>query len=185
MRTWVQARASQVPACQGRGRFRAVDANASAAQTVLRPAAAAHRGSSFTTAPLSFSSLSRRSFLLSLASIMRATFLSALLYSLSTAHYSAAASDKLLKPCTAISPTTERFFDLNPLHRTPPEEGKKKKEGEEGSWHARGHDYGANFTINFCGPVVEELQNVADLDKSYWKNVSAFYEKGDKQYAIG
>ncbi|KAF2243342.1 mannose 6-phosphate receptor domain-containing protein [Trematosphaeria pertusa] len=116
---------------------------------------------------------------------MRATFLSALLYSLSTAHYSAAASDKLLKPCTAISPTTERFFDLNPLHRTPPEEGKKKKEGEEGSWHARGHDYGANFTINFCGPVVEELQNVADLDKSYWKNVSAFYEKGDKQYAIG
>ncbi|PSN67807.1 mannose 6-phosphate receptor domain-containing protein, partial [Corynespora cassiicola Philippines] len=99
----------------------------------------------------------------------------------------AASSDKPLKPCTARSPTTERFFDLNPLHRTPPDESSKKKakEGDDGSWHARGHDYGANFTINFCGPVVEELNSVADLDKSLWKNVSAFYEKGDMQYAIG
>ncbi|KAJ4289693.1 Cation-independent mannose-6-phosphate receptor CI-MPR [Kalmusia sp. IMI 367209] len=97
----------------------------------------------------------------------------------------AAASDQPLKPCTAVSPTTDRFFNLNPLHRTLPEEGKKKKEGEEGSWHARGHDYGANFTINFCGPVVEELDNVVDLDKNLWRNVSAFYEKGGKQYALG
>jgi cation-dependent mannose-6-phosphate receptor len=97
-----------------------------------------------------------------------------------------AASDKPLKPCTVISPTSERFFDLNPIHKLPPsEDSKKKKEGDEGSWHARGYDYGANFTINFCGPVVEELDEVQDLDKGLWKNVSAFYEKGSKQYAIG
>ncbi|KAJ4348699.1 Cation-independent mannose-6-phosphate receptor CI-MPR [Didymosphaeria variabile] len=114
---------------------------------------------------------------------MRTSYLSALLALLWTA---AAASDKKApKPCTAVSPTTDRFFDLNPLHRTPPEEGKKPKEGEEGSWHARGHDYGANFTINFCGPVVEELDDVQDLDKDLWRNVSAFYERDGKQYALG
>jgi cation-dependent mannose-6-phosphate receptor len=96
-----------------------------------------------------------------------------------------AASDKPLKPCTVVSPTTERFFDLNGLRRTLPEEGKKKKDADEGSWHAKGYDYGANFTINFCGPVVEELSDVQDLDKKLWRNVSAFYERGDRQYAIG
>ncbi|KAF2688781.1 mannose 6-phosphate receptor domain-containing protein [Lentithecium fluviatile CBS 122367] len=117
---------------------------------------------------------------------MQLSLFSALCCLLSAAHIAQAASDKPLKPCTAISPTTERFFDLNPLHRTPPDESsKKKQEGEAGSWHAKGHDYGANFTINFCGPVVEELDNVVDLDKDVWKNVSAYYEKGDKQYALG
>ncbi|KAF2016408.1 mannose 6-phosphate receptor domain-containing protein [Aaosphaeria arxii CBS 175.79] len=110
---------------------------------------------------------------------------SALLLLISSATLSRAAEPKQWKPCTIVSPTTERFFDLNPLRRTLPEEGKKKKEGEEGSWHARGHDYGANFTINFCGPVVEELSDVEDLAKSKWQNVSAFYEKGDRAYAIG
>jgi cation-dependent mannose-6-phosphate receptor len=114
---------------------------------------------------------------------MRMSHLSALAALLCAA---AAASDKKSpKPCTAVSPTTDRFFDLNPLRRQPPEEGKKKKEGDEGSWRARGHDYGANFTINFCGPVVEELDNVQDLDKALWRNVSAFYETGGKQYALG
>ncbi|KAF2006203.1 mannose 6-phosphate receptor domain-containing protein, partial [Amniculicola lignicola CBS 123094] len=97
----------------------------------------------------------------------------------------ASSSERPWKPCTARSPTTERFFDLNPIHRTAPKEGEKRKEGDEGSWHARGYDYGANFTINFCGAVVEELENVQGLEKSMWKNVSAFYEKDDKQYAIG
>ena len=115
---------------------------------------------------------------------MRTSMLAALAALLWTA---AAASDKKpMKPCTAVSPTTDRFFDLNPLHRTAPEEGgKKKKEEDAGSWRARGHDYGANFTINFCGPVVEELNNVQDLDKDLWKNVSAFYEVGTRQYALG
>lgn len=100
-----------------------------------------------------------------------------------------AASDKPLKPCTVVSPTTERFFDLSGLRRTLPKDGDKdkdkKKDGDEGSWHAKGYDYGANFTVNFCGPVVEELSDVQDLDKDLWRNVSAFYERGDRQYAIG
>ncbi|KAF1844660.1 mannose 6-phosphate receptor domain-containing protein [Cucurbitaria berberidis CBS 394.84] len=100
--------------------------------------------------------------------------------------YATAASDKPLKSCTVVSPTSDRFFDLNPLQRLPPPgDKKKKKEGDEGSWHAKGYDYGANFTVNFCGPVVEELDAVQDLDKPLWRNVSAFYEKGGKQWAIG
>ncbi|KAF1923741.1 mannose 6-phosphate receptor domain-containing protein [Didymella exigua CBS 183.55] len=96
-----------------------------------------------------------------------------------------AASDKPLKPCTVVSPTTERFFDLSGLRRTLAKDGDRKKEADEGSWHAKGYDYGANFTINFCGPVVEELRDVQDLDEKLWRNVSAFYERGDRQYAIG
>lgn len=99
-----------------------------------------------------------------------------------------AASDKPLKPCTVVSPTTERFFDLSGLRRTLPKNkdpDSKNKDADEGSWHAKGYDYAANFTLNFCGPVVEELSDVQDLDKKLWRNVSAFYERGDRQYAIG
>ncbi|KAL5121483.1 Cation-independent mannose-6-phosphate receptor CI-MPR [Pleosporales sp. CAS-2024a] len=97
-----------------------------------------------------------------------------------------AASDKPLKPCTIVSPTTERFFDLNPIRRLPLEDGQKTAKGDsDGSWHARGYDYGSNFTLNFCGPVVEELHDVQDLPKAVWANVSAFYEVGRKVYAIG
>lgn len=105
---------------------------------------------------------------------------------LASSRYALAASDKPLKPCTIVSPTTERFFDLNPIRRLPLDEGgKKAKTDSDGSWHARGYDYGANFTLNFCGPVVEELHDVQDLDKDLWKNVSAFYEVGKKVYSIG
>lgn len=114
--------------------------------------------------------------------------LSQLLLLLLSATFSLASGDhssKPWKPCTVRSPTTDRFFDLNPIHRSAPEEGKKPKEGEEGSWRAKGHDYGANFTLNFCGPVVEELHDVVDLKEELWRNVSAYYEVGDKVYAIG
>jgi hypothetical protein len=141
------------------------------------------RSSSLNNHQRFFSSL--RSLLPSFTSIMRLLLFSTFLYLLSSIHPSSAAESKPWKPCTVRSPTTDRFFDLNPIHRKPAEEGKKKKEGEEGSWHAKGHDYGANFTINFCGPVVEELDHVVDLDKDVWKNVSAFYELEDKVYAIG
>ncbi|KAF2742936.1 mannose 6-phosphate receptor domain-containing protein [Sporormia fimetaria CBS 119925] len=108
------------------------------------------------------------------------SFIALLLSSLTLAD-----STKTWKPCTVRSPTTDRFFDLNPMRRTPAEEGKKKKEGEEGSWHARGHDYGANFTLNFCGPVIEEVDKFVDLDKDLWRNVSAYYESDGDAYAIG
>lgn len=48
---------------------------------------------------------------------------------------------------------------------------------------------GYNFTMNFCGGVVEDLAakgGVVGLDESLWRNVSAFYETEDgKIYSIG
>ena len=111
-----------------------------------------------------------------------------ILYSLlflASTRYATAASDKPLQPCTIVSPTG-KFFDLNLMQKHPLKEGDKKAKGEiEGSWHARGYDYGANFTVNFCGPVVEELDDVEDLNKDLVKNVSAYYEVGKKVFAIG
>jgi cation-dependent mannose-6-phosphate receptor len=106
----------------------------------------------------------------------------------SHAAFGASSNDKSkpIKPCTIRSPSTDRFFDLNPIHISLPESGKKAhKDDKTDSWHAKGYDYGANFTINFCGPVVEELDDVVDLEKSLWKNVSAFYKMDGKQYSIG
>ena len=89
-------------------------------------------------------------------------------------------------PCTIRSPTSGAFFNLNPVHIELPEEGKKLSKGARNeSWTAKGHDYGANFTLNFCGPVVEKLQDVVGVDKSYWQNISAYYEMGGKTYSIG
>lgn len=89
-------------------------------------------------------------------------------------------------PCTIKSPTSGAYFDLNPIRVQLPEEGKKAaKDARNTSWPARGWDYGANFTINFCSPVVEELENVVGVDKSEWKNVAAYYEKAGKVYSLG
>ena len=47
---------------------------------------------------------------------------------------------------------------------------------------------GYNFTMNFCGGVIEDLGKlggVVDVDKEMWKNVSAYYVKNEKVYSIG
>ena len=97
--------------------------------------------------------------------------------------------DDPLKPCTARSSSTGSFFDLNPITLHPPSQDsnskKKHKDERKDSWHARGYDYKANFTLNFCGPVIEDLKDVVDLDRSEWKNVSAYYKKGDDIFSIG
>ncbi|KAL1961318.1 hypothetical protein VTO42DRAFT_46 [Malbranchea cinnamomea] len=65
-------------------------------------------------------------------------------------------------------------------------EGKKLYGSDrDESWHSKGHDYGANFTINICAPVVERLEDVVGVDKALWKNVSAYYEQDGKVYSIG
>lgn len=93
---------------------------------------------------------------------------------------------KTPKPCTARSPSTDRFFDLNPIWlQLPSEDKKKSKDDRTESWKARGYDIGYNFTINFCGPVIEELEDVVGVKESLWKNVSAFYEHDGKTYSIG
>ena len=93
------------------------------------------------------------------------------------------------QPCTAESSTSGNFFDINPLHVAKPDSdsksSKKDKDKTPTSWHARGYDYGANFTINFCGSVIEDVDRFEDLDKKMWKNVSAFYYRDHEYYSIG
>ena len=101
---------------------------------------------------------------------------------------------KVLKPCTITSPTSGLLFDLNDISIQPPSEKKKSSEGEKlKSWTARGYDYGVdsgyeyglNFTMNFCAPVVEPLEDVVGIDEELWRNVSAYYVQGKKTYSIG
>ncbi|KAK5148737.1 hypothetical protein LTR04_000579 [Oleoguttula sp. CCFEE 6159] len=90
------------------------------------------------------------------------------------------------KPCTIKSPTSGAFFDLTPISVVLPEEGRKAhKDDRTESWHARGYDYPANFTINFCAPVVEDVKDVVGVDERLWRNVSAFYKMGGRTYSIG
>jgi cation-dependent mannose-6-phosphate receptor len=120
----------------------------------------------------------------------------ALAFSASTVGVSAASSsndDKKskappVKPCTVRSQTSGAFFDLHSLAIQPlPKDqiGKKKGEATLESWHAKGYDYGSNFTLNFCDPVVEELKDVEGVDKALWRNVSAFYTVGKETFSIG
>ncbi|KAI5294459.1 Cation-independent mannose-6-phosphate receptor [Ascosphaera acerosa] len=105
-----------------------------------------------------------------------------------------------LKPCTLKSPLTGAYFDLNKIaiHAPPPKDGSSESgngdskpkpviggEVRSESWRARGYDYGANFTMNICAPVVEELGDVVGVQEGLRKNVSAFYTKDDKVYSIG
>lgn len=86
-------------------------------------------------------------------------------------------------PCTIRSPTSGAFFDLNPLRLELPK--KQSKDSRNESYSARGWDYGANFTLNFCGPVIEDLKDVVGVEEKLWRNVSAFYEVDGKTYSIG
>ncbi|WPH01357.1 Hypothetical protein R9X50_00419900 [Acrodontium crateriforme] len=100
---------------------------------------------------------------------------------------SAASSPKKetpLEPCTVRSPTTHAFFDLNPLHVLPPGQD-KSKHARTHSWNATGYELGYNFTMNFCGPVIEELDHVVGVDKDLWKNISAYYKQDGKTYSLG
>ncbi|KAI9882816.1 MAG: hypothetical protein M1823_005429 [Watsoniomyces obsoletus] len=89
-------------------------------------------------------------------------------------------------PCTVHSPHSGAFFDLNPISLYPIEAGKKAhKDQRNESWHARGYDYPANFTLNVCAPVLEELKHVEGVKESHWRNVSAYYEQDGKTFSIG
>lgn len=90
------------------------------------------------------------------------------------------------KPCTIVSPVTEAYYDLNTIAVQPLIDHKPAhKDDKKESWHARGYDYGTNFTLNFCRPVIEDLKDVVGVQESHWKNVSAFYRYNDKVYSIG
>ena len=93
---------------------------------------------------------------------------------------------KVAQPCTITSSTSGSFYDLNTIAVLPLEEGKKAhKDDRNESWHAKGYDYGANFTLNFCAPVVEKLEDVEGVDEKLWRNISAYYTKDKRTYSIG
>lgn len=81
---------------------------------------------------------------------------------------------------------TGAYYDLNTITVLPPTEHKRAHKDElPHSWKAKGYDYGTNFTINFCAPVIESLENVVGVEESLWKNISAYYMFDGKTYSIG
>jgi cation-dependent mannose-6-phosphate receptor len=93
---------------------------------------------------------------------------------------------KPILPCTTHSQTTGSFFDLRDISLQPLKDGKKPgKNDRVESWHSRGYDYDANFTMNFCAPVLEEMYDIEGLGSRHWPNISGFYEKEGKKYSIG
>jgi cation-dependent mannose-6-phosphate receptor len=88
-------------------------------------------------------------------------------------------------PCT-ITSSSGSFYDLRSLSVLPAEEGKKSsKTSKKESWHAKGFDCAANFTLNVCAPVIERLDNVQGVDEDLWSDVGAYYQSGSKQYSLG
>lgn len=102
---------------------------------------------------------------------------------------SCAASPELSdqSPCVALSPTSGHYYDLTAISLAPPEikDGKIAQDARNESWFARGHDYPANFTLNICAPVLEDVEDVVGIPSSRWKNISAYYEQKGKIYSIG
>jgi len=88
------------------------------------------------------------------------------------------------EPCTIRSPTSHAFFDLNPLHIEDPALS-KARHPRDYSWNTTGWGLPYNFTMNFCGGVVEELDDVQGVEKDVWRNVSAYYKKGGEVFSIG
>ena len=95
------------------------------------------------------------------------------------------AADSQLKPCQLIAPLTGQFYDLNIITVHPPKDEKAHEDDRAAGWHARGYDYGTNFTMNFCAPVRKQLVDVVGVDEALWGNVSAYYEMNGKTYSIG
>ncbi|RCI15351.1 hypothetical protein L249_6541 [Ophiocordyceps polyrhachis-furcata BCC 54312] len=80
--------------------------------------------------------------------------------------------------CTATSSTgSGAFFDLRPDLAGSTNKAK--------DYHAKGYDYGSNFTLNICGSLVEPVSDVVGIDKKLWANVSAYYMAHDSVYSIG
>ncbi|KAI2613335.1 mannose 6-phosphate receptor domain-containing protein [Hypoxylon sp. NC1633] len=116
---------------------------------------------------------------------------SAILYLLSLASISLAAeADKTTTStaCTASS-TSGAFFDLRPdiaLKLNP--DGSKPAHSNGAptvDYHAKGYDYGSNFTLNICSAVVEPVDDVIGLEESKWQNVSAYYTSKGDVYSLG
>ncbi|KAI1496904.1 mannose-6-phosphate receptor binding domain-containing protein [Biscogniauxia marginata] len=90
--------------------------------------------------------------------------------------------------CTATS-ASGAFFDLRPDVAVKPKADGSKPSNSHGSplvdYHARGYDYGSNFTLNICGAVVEPVEDVKGVEESKWQNISAYYVSKGDIYSLG
>lgn len=112
------------------------------------------------------------------------------LLSLAGSAWAAPEADKTTtaEPCTATNTKFGTFFDLRPAVAVKaPSDGSKAKRGAPlKDYKANGYDYGSNFTLNICSPVVEELANVrGDIGQEQWKNISAYYQSNGDVYSLG
>ena len=97
-----------------------------------------------------------------------------------------AADTKETKPCQIHNPSNGKSYDLNTIAVQPLQNHKPAhKDDRTESWHARGYDYEKNFTMNFCAPAIEKLDDVVGVKEDLWRNVSAFYTIDKKTYSIG
>ncbi|OLN87456.1 putative mannose 6-phosphate receptor-like protein [Colletotrichum chlorophyti] len=88
--------------------------------------------------------------------------------------------------CTAASKSGNgAFYDLRPDIAVKAEDGKSAKNSITTDYHARGWDYGRNFTLNICAPVIDAVEDVVGLSKGESKNVSAYYTYKNEIYSIG
>ncbi|KAI1384401.1 mannose 6-phosphate receptor domain-containing protein [Hypoxylon trugodes] len=90
--------------------------------------------------------------------------------------------------CTATS-TSGAFFDLRAdiaIQANPDGSKPAHSNGAPiGNYHAKGYDYGSNFTLNICGAVVEPVEDVIGVESSKWQNVSAYYTSKGDIYSLG
>ncbi|KAF2860769.1 putative vacuolar sorting receptor [Piedraia hortae CBS 480.64] len=109
---------------------------------------------------------------------------SALLWTTVTAASVPAKEAHVPEPCTIRSPNTHAFFDLNKLRIEDPTESKAKNP-RTWSWNTTGWGLPYNFTMNFCGPVIERVRDVVGVEERLWRNTSAFYRHDGKVYSMG
>jgi cation-dependent mannose-6-phosphate receptor len=77
--------------------------------------------------------------------------------------------------CTVTSPFSENFFDLRKLRRVP------LSDPPQTDWFVKGQDYGANFSINICGPVLADVSADGVPDST----IAAYYEVNGTVHSIG
>lgn len=90
-------------------------------------------------------------------------------------------------PCMASS-TSGAFYDLRPdIAVKPAADGSKPPfyGMPEDDYHARGWDYGRNFTLNICEPVVTPPESVIGVKEELWRNISAYYTSKGDTYSLG
>lgn len=97
-----------------------------------------------------------------------------------------ASSTTQVPACTATTSTNSgAYFDLRPNIAWPKDSDKAHKSSQHKDYHARGYDYGKNFTINICNSVVDPVTNVVGIKEQKWANVSAYYMSQGDIYSIG